>query len=452
MKGEPVQQGFFIEDSKPSNEPDPFAPLADRMRPRSLEQIAGQSHILGPDKPLTRMIEWDQLASLLLYGPPGTGKTTIATVIAAVTEMAFEKLSAVGAGIQDIRNVIANAEQRRAATGRRTILFIDEIHRFNKTQQDALLPHVEKGLVILIGATTENPFFSVNKALLSRCRLLELKPLNREEIRGVIERALEEDAHLSQLKPNVTEQAKDYFAQIAGGDARAALGALESSVLSAPRVEGRITVDLEHAKEALQVASATYDRDGDQHYNTISAFIKSVRGSDPQAALYYLARMIAAGEDPRFIARRLIILAAEDIGLADPHALPLATATHAAVEAIGMPEGRIPLAECTVYLAGAPKSNTAYKAIDEALAFVKANPQEDIPSYLKDTHYEGSKALGHGEGYRYPHNSPDGILPQAYLPKMYADFVPYTPKKNGAEARLAEYLDRVEQKKEQSNE
>lgn len=450
MKGEPIQQGFFIEETKSTNEPDPFAPLADRVRPRTLEQIAGQTHILGPDKPLTRMIEWDRLASLLLYGPPGTGKTTIAMVIAEETKMAFEKLSAVGAGIQDIRDVVTRAEQRRASLSVRTVLFIDEIHRFNKTQQDALLPHVEKGLVILIGATTENPFFSVNKALLSRCQVLELKPLTHAEIRRVLQRALEQDAHLRQLKPAVTEEALDYFAQIAGGDARGALGAMESAVLSAPRADGRITVDLAHAKEALQVASATYDRDGDQHYNTISAFIKSVRGSDPQAALYYLARMIAAGEDPRFIARRLIILAAEDIGLADPHALPLATATHAAVEAIGMPEGRIPLAECTVYLAGAPKSNSAYTAIDEALAFIKAHPQEDIPAHLKDTHYQGAKTLGHGQGYRYPHNSPDGILPQEYLPKMYADFAPYVPKENGAEARLAAYLRTVQKRSEET--
>lgn len=437
------QQDFF-DFSGIREEKEIFAPLAERMRPHRLSEIAGQNHILGEDKPLYRMIRWDQLSSLLLYGPPGTGKTTIAMVIAEETKMHFEKLSAVSAGVKEIRELIEKAQNRLKYQNRRTILFIDEIHRFNKAQQDALLPYVEKGIVILIGATTENPFFSVNKALLSRMRMLELEPLEAADLHGIIERALREDTHLSSLSLKVEEEAKAYFVQIAGGDARSALGALEAAVLSAPRLEGCITVTLTHAKEALQVMSATYDRDGDAHYNTISAFIKSVRGSEPQAALYYLARMLQAGEDPMFIARRLIILAAEDIGLANPQALPMATATLTAVQHIGMPEGQIPLSECTLYLAASPKSNTAYQAIAKAMQFVREYPQEDIPMHLKDSHYEGGKQKGYGKEYRYSHNYPKAVAPQRYLPERYADAVFYTPKTWGEEEKLAEYLHQAE--------
>lgn len=436
-----IQQGFF--DAESPEEEKHYAPLAERMRPEKLEEIVGQAHILGEDKPLSRMIRWDRLSSLLLYGPPGTGKTTIAMVIAKETKMHFEKLSAVSSGIKDIREVIEKAQERLKFQNRRTILFIDEIHRFNKTQQDALLPYVEKGIVILIGATTENPFFSVNKALVSRMQMLELEPLEPADIKALLGRALEEDRHLSALPLDVEENARSYLVQIAGGDARSALGALEAAVLSAPRVGERIVVTLEHAKEALQVSSATYDKDGDVHYNTISAFIKSVRGSDPQAALYYLARMLQAGEDPMFIARRLIILATEDIGLANPHALPFATATLTAIQHIGLPEGRIPLAQCTIYLASSKKSNSAYLAINAAMKFATENPQEDVPRHLRDSHYEGAKQKGYGADYRYSHDFPQGIVRQTYLPDRYADASFYHPKEIGEEEELIEYLDLV---------
>lgn len=436
------QQGFF-DTPDPVEKPHAFEPLAERMRPKRLSEIAGQSHILGEDKPLSRMIRWDQLSSLLLYGPPGTGKTTIAMVIAQETKMQFEKLSAVSAGVKEIRELVDQAQSRLQYQNRGTVLFIDEIHRFNKVQQDALLPYVEKGIVILIGATTENPFFSVNKALLSRMQMLELEPLDSADIRQILDRAIAEDSHLSQLPLDVEEEALTYFVQISGGDARSALGALEAAVLSAPRKEGRITVSLAHAKEALQIMSATYDKDGDAHYNTISAFIKSVRGSDPQAALYYLARMLQAGEDPMFIARRLIILASEDIGLANPHALPFATSTLTAIQHIGLPEGRIPLAQCTIYLASSPKSNTAYLAIGEAMRFVQEHPQEDVPMHLKDAHYEGGRQKGYGKDYLYSHSSPEGIVAQTYLPERYKDAHFYTPKAVGEEVELAEYLEKV---------
>ena len=445
-----TQQGFLHENLPEENLA--ASPLANRMRPSTLEDIVGQTHILGPGKPLTRMIEEDQLSSLLLYGPPGTGKTTIAMVIAGLTRMEFEKLSAVSSGVKDVRAVVEQAKERLRYQNRRTILFIDEIHRFNKSQQDLLLPYVEQGVVTLIGATTENPFFSVNKALLSRMKAMELEPLDPEDLARLLARALEKDTVLTRLAPDVSEEALRYFVQIAGGDARAALGALESAVLSAPRKDGRLAVTLAHAKEALQISSATYDKDGDAHYNTISAFIKSVRGSDPDAALYYLARMIQAGEDPLFIARRLIILAAEDIGLANPQALPMATATLTAVQHIGMPEGRIPLAECTVYLAASPKSNTAYLAIDRALSFVRSHPLEDVPAYLKDTHYEGARQKGYGAGYLYAHNYPMAAAPQTYLPERYRDQRFYEAKSTGEEAQLKDYLKRLYAMKKQNGE
>lgn len=443
-----TQQGFF--DQADKTEDNTFSPLANRMRPRSLDEIRGQRHILGPGKPLTRMIEEDNLASLLLYGPPGTGKTTIAMVIAEDTRMEFEKLSAVSSGVKEVRDVAERAKDRLRFQNRRTILFIDEIHRFNKAQQDLLLPFVEQGTIILIGATTENPFFSVNKALLSRMKTMELEPLEKEEIRAILDRALMDDAYLSALPLQMEEEAMQYFVQIAGGDARSALGALESAVLSAPREAGKLSVTAAHAKEALQISSATYDKDGDAHYNTISAFIKSVRGSDPDAALYYLARMIQAGEDPLFIARRLIILAAEDIGLANPQALSLATATLTAIQHIGMPEGRIPLAECTVYLAASPKSNTAYLAINKALSFVRSHPMEDVPHYLRDSHYEGAKQKGYGKEYLYSHNFPMAVAPQGYLPERYREQVFYTPKTLGTEEELADYLRRAEEARERN--
>lgn len=445
-----IQQGFFEENHSEVEETQKYAPLADRIRPKRVDDIVGQRHLLGKDKPLRRMIEWDQLSSLIFYGPPGTGKTTLAMVIANETKMHFEKLSAVTAGVKDVRQVTEQAEARLKYQKARTLLFIDEIHRFNKSQQDALLPFVEKGIVTLIGATTENPYFSVNKALLSRVHMMELHALEEDDLRQVLARALAEDAHLKEMNAHITDDAIQYLLRIAGGDARSVLGALETVLLSAPRVDGCITVDAAHAREALQVQTGTYDRDGDGHYNTISAFIKSVRGSDPQAALYYLARMIAAGEDPMFIARRLIILAAEDVGLANPQALPLATATLQAVQHIGMPEGRIPLAECTVYLAASPKSNTAYTAIDQALAFVREHPMEDVPAYLKDTHYAGAKDMGHGDGYKYSHNYEGAVAPQTYLPERYKDAAFYTPKTLGAEKHVVEYLNTAKRLREEN--
>lgn len=444
----PMQQGFFDTDPIEETESKKYAPLADRVRPETIDEIVGQEHLLGKDMPLRRMIEWDRLASLIFYGPPGTGKTTLAMVIAKATKMHFEKLSAVSAGVKEVRQVTEQAEQRLRYQKRRTLLFIDEIHRFNKSQQDALLPFVEKGIVTLIGATTENPYFSVNKALLSRVQMMELKPLEEEDLRAVLHRALERDDHLKSMGVEIDEDALVYLIRISPGDARAVLGALETVILSAPRIDGKIVIDREHAHQALQVQTGMYDRSGDQHYNTISAFIKSVRGSEPQAALYYLARMLAAGEDPMFIARRLIILASEDIGLANPHALPFAVSTLHAVQHIGLPEGRIPLAQCTIYLASSPKSNTAYLAINEAMQFVSEHPMEDIPSYLKDTHYTGAKDMGHGDGYLYSHNFDDAIAPQGYLPKRYEDARFYRPKPMGEEKNLLEYLELAKKKRE----
>lgn len=403
---------------------EPREPLAYRMCPRTLGEYAGQEHILGEGMLLRRAIDADRITSIILYGPPGTGKTALARVIASGTNSHFEWLNAATAGLEDLRKIITAARARKAR-GLRTILFLDEIHRFNKLQQDALLPDVEEGNVTLIAATVENPFFYVNSALLSRSQVFELKPLGEDHLISILMHALEDrERGLGDLTVRADEEALRHISKMSDGDARKALSALELAVLTTPRDEqGEIWVTLPVAEESIQRKVVVYDKKGDQHYDTISAFIKSMRGSDPDAALYYLAKMIYAGEDPRFIARRIVICAAEDIGNADPMALLVATAALRAVEFIGMPEARIPLAQATAYLCTAPKSNAAYRAIEAALEDVKNEPTIGVPDHLKDSHYPGAKKLGHGEGYKYPH-AYGGYVEQEYLPgkKKY-----YTP-------------------------
>lgn len=388
------------------------------MCPRTLEEYVGQGHILGPGKLLRRAIEADRVSSIILYGPPGTGKTALARVIAHKTKASFTWLNAATAGLEELRKVIRRARADRAK-GIKTILFLDEIHRFNKLQQDALLPDVEEGTLTLIAATVENPFFYVNSALLSRSQVFELKPLAREELLFVLRTALgDKERGLGSLNVTVTEDALEHLAKMADGDARKALSALEIAVLTTPPDgEGRIAVNRDITEESIQKKAVLYDRKGDQHYDTISAFIKSMRGSDPDAALYYLAKMIYAGEDPRFIARRIIICASEDVGNKDPMALVVASAALRAVEFVGMPEARIPLAQAAIYVANAPKSNASYMAIEAALKDVQEEETMEVPDHLKDSHYPGAKKLGHGEGYKYPHNYPGGFVEQEYLRK-----------------------------------
>lgn len=390
-------------------------PLAYRMCPRSIEEYVGQDHILGEGKLLRRAIEADRITSLILYGPPGTGKTALARVIAARTQAHFEWLNAATAGLDELRKVIQAARARRTR-GLRTILFLDEIHRFNKLQQDALLPDVEEGNITLIAATVENPFFYVNSALLSRSQVFELKPLPEEAIMKTLDRALRDpERGLGRVPVIADHDALIHIARMADGDARKALSALEIAALTTkPDEEGKIRLTIEIAEESIQKKVVVYDKKGDQHYDTISAFIKSMRGSDPDAALYYLAKMIYAGEDPRFIARRIVICSSEDVGNADPMALVLATSTLRAVEFIGMPEARIPLAQATIYIANAPKSNACYKAIEAALEDIRTEETMEVPDHLKDSHYPGAKNLGHGEGYKYPHEY-GGHVEQDYL-------------------------------------
>lgn len=394
------------------------APLAARMRPQNLDEFLGQGALIGPGKALRRMVEAGNLSSMILYGPPGTGKTTLAKLIAGISQAHFEQLNAVTAGVAELRRVVGEAEERLKLYRVRTILFIDEIHRFNKAQQDALLPHVESGLVTLIGATTQNPFIDCVPALVSRVRVYELNPLADEELRRLVRRALDDSERgLASLAAEIEPEAEDYLIRLAEGDARTVLNALESAVLAAdPSPEGKRLVTLETVQQVVPGRVARYGRNGDAHYDIISAFIKSVRGSDPNAAVHWLARMIHAGEDIRFIARRLVILAAEDIGNADPQALPLAVAAAQAAEMVGLPEARIPLAQAAAYLACAPKSNAAYRAINEALADVENGRGGPVPNHLRDRSYSGAKSLGRGEGYLYPHDFPGGKVQQQYLP------------------------------------
>jgi len=415
------------------------APLAARMRPRSLEEYAGQSHILGEGKLLRRAIEADRLSSIILYGPPGTGKTSLARLIAARTKSRFIELSGVEGSVADIRKAVG-AAAIEARNGGRTLLFIDEIHRFNKAQQDALLPDVERGTVRLIGATTQNPFFSINSPLVSRSQIFQLQPLTVEELIALEYRAVSDgERGLGDLPVDLEEGAARHLATVSDGDARKCLNSLEIAARTTPfGADGRIRITLAEASESIQKKALVYDGSGDDHYDTASAFIKSLRGSDPDAALYWLAKMLHAGEELRFITRRLVIFASEDVGLADPLALPLAISAQQAVEFVGLPEARITLAHATVYLATAPKSNSAYAALGAAEADIGSGRTLAVPPHLKDSHYKGAKALGHGQGYRYPHDHEGGYVPQAYLPEGRTY---YTPTRHGAEARIADRLE-----------
>ncbi len=426
------------------------APLADRMRPEKIDEFVGQKHLLGEGKFLNRAIKADRITSMILYGPPGTGKTTLAMIIANTTNMRFEKLSAVTSGVKDIREVIGRAEENLKMFNKRTILFIDEIHRFNKSQQDALLPFVERGIIILIGATTENPYFEVNKALLSRAMVLVLESLKRQDLKELIDNALKNsEKGMGKYKVDIDNKAIDYLLTVAEGDGRALLNSLEIGILSTPPNEnGIIYIDLETIKESIQIKTARYDKGGDEHYNTISAFIKSMRGSDPDATLYWLAKMINAGEDPKFIARRIIISASEDVGNADPNAITVATSAFNAVNVIGMPEARIVLAQAALYMATAPKSNAAYIGIDAALEDIKNQAIGDVPLHLKDSHYAGSKQLGHGAEYKYPHNYENSFVAQEYLPEEFRGKKYYNPTENGYEKKIKERLHKLFDKSE----
>jgi len=417
------------------------APLAARMRPRTLEEFVGQEHIVGEGRLLRRAIEADRLfSSIILWGPPGTGKTTLAMIIARHTQSHFDTISAVMAGVNDIRQLVKAARDRRGMYGQRTIVLVDEIHRFNKAQQDALLPHVEDGTIILIGATTENPYFEVIGPLVSRSRVFQLKPLNEDELRVILKRALtDEERGYGRRKVRIDEEALAHLVRIAGGDARIALNALELAVESTPPDEQDVIhIDLKVAEDSIQRRALLYDKDGDAHYDTISAFIKSLRGSDPDAALYWLAKMIYAGEDPRFIVRRMIIFASEDVGLADPQALVVATSAAQALEWVGLPEAQYNLAEAAIYLATAPKSNSA-GAYFKALADVEREGKVEVPNHLKDATRDG-RALGHGQDYKYPHNYPGHYVRQQYLPDELQGRRYYEPGTLGYEREIAKRL------------
>lgn len=419
------------------------APLADRMRPRTLDEYVGQPHILGPGKLLRRAVEADRVTSVIFFGPPGSGKTTLARIIANTTASHFATLNAVLAGVKDIREQIAEARERRRLHDRRTILFVDEVHRFNKAQQDALLPHVENGTVTFIGATTENPYFEVNKALVSRSRIFELRTLTEDDLRAVARQALADETRgYGRLTVHLDTDALDHLVSTANGDARSLLNALELAVeTTEPDEEGVIRVTLAVAEDSIQRRAVLYDKEGDAHFDTISAFIKSLRGSDPDAALYWMAKMIYAGEDPRFILRRMLIFAAEDVGLADPRGLMVASATAQAFEYVGMPEGQFLLAECCLYLATAPKSNSAFAYFD-ALRHVEKETSGDVPNPLKDASRD-KQGLGHGKGYKYPHAYREGYVPEQYLPTEMQGLYFYAPREIGYEATLTERLARM---------
>lgn len=420
------------------------APLAVRMRPKTLDEFVGQKHLLAPGKLLRRIIEADRIQSIILYGPPGTGKTSLGFIIASVTKSRFERLSGVEASVADLRRVIDSAAYHHLNQRRKMILFLDEIHRLNKAQQDVLLPAVENGVISLIGATTHNPFFFVIGALVSRSQVFELKPLEEDDLKILLQRAAADKEYgLGTLRLNLKDEAVAHLAKVCDGDARKALNALEIAARTTlPNKDGTIYIDQRVAEESIQKKAVLYDADEDAHYDTISAFIKSVRGSDPDASLYWLAKMIYAGEDPRFIARRLAILAAEDIGLADPMGLVLANACFQIIELIGMPEGRIPLAETTVYLATAPKSNSAYLGIEAALEDIKSGRLQEVPKTLRDTHYRDAKKLGHGKGYQYAHDHPMHYVEQDYMPmkKKY-----YVATEMGHEKKIKERLETLKQ-------
>ena len=423
------------------------SPLASRLRPTKLEEVVGQQHIIGKDKLLYRAIKADKLQSVIFYGPPGTGKTTLAKVIAKTTSAEFMQINATSAGKKDMEAVIEMAKQLQGMYGKRTILFIDEIHRFNKGQQDYLLPFVEDGTVTLIGATTENPYFEVNGALISRSIIFELKPLEKEDIKTLLHRALEDkEKGMGAYRAVADEEALEFLADVSNGDARSALNAIELGILTTERsADGLIHITLDVASECIQKRVIKYDKNGDSHYDNISAFIKSMRGSDPDAAVYYLAKMLYAGEDVTFIARRIMICASEDVGNADPNALTVAVSAAQAVERLGMPEARIVLAQAVTYVASAPKSNAAYLAVDKALSVVRESRTAPVPTYLCDAHYKGAAKLGRGLGYKYAHDYPNHYVEQQYLPDAYKDMKFYEPTENGYEQTIREYFKKIKQ-------
>ena len=436
----------FMEQKKRDSE----SPLASRMRPSTLDEVVGQEHIIGKDKLLYRAIKADRISSVIFYGPPGTGKTTLAKVIASTTRSDFKQINATSAGKKDMEEVVEEAKKNFGGYGKRTILFIDEIHRFNKGQQDYLLPFVEDGTIILIGATTENPYFEVNGALLSRSHIFELKPLSNNNIKQLLLRAVKDtEKGMGSFKAMIEDDALEFLSEMANGDARTALNALELGVLTTERRDdGYIHIDLDTASECIQKRVLKYDKDGDNHYDTISAFIKSMRGSDPDAAIYYLARMLAAGEDIKFIARRITICAAEDVSNADPMALVVANAAAESVERIGMPESRIILAQAAAYVACAPKSNSAICAVDECLDVVQKEHINTIPPHLQDAHYKGSAKLGHGLGYKYAHDFKNHYVKQQYLPDELKDRTFYKLSDMGYEKQLKEYMEKIRKESE----
>ena len=421
------------------------SPLASRLRPKTLDEVVGQQHIIGKGKLLYRAIKADKLGSIIFYGPPGTGKTTLAKVIANTTSAEFLQINATSAGKKDMEEVIEKAKNNAGMYGKKTILFVDEIHRFNKGQQDYLLPFVEDGTIILIGATTENPYFEVNGALISRSRIFELKSLQTKDIKELILRAVnDKERGMGSYNAKIDDDALEFLADMANGDARAALNAIELGILTTDRGEdGIIHITLEVAGECIQKRPVRYDKTGDNHYDTISAFIKSMRCSDPDAAVYYLARMLYAGEDVKFIARRIMICAAEDVSNADPQALVVAVSAAQAVERLGMPEGRIVLAQAAAYVASAPKSNSAIMAIDDAMASVQNEKISGVPNHLKDAHYKSAGKLGHGNGYKYAHDYPNHYVEQQYLPDELVGRKFYVPSENGYEKNIREYFDKI---------
>ena len=427
------------------------SPLASRLRPTTLDEVVGQQHIVGKDKLLYRAIKADKLSSIIFYGPPGTGKTTLAKVIANTTSAEFMQINATSAGKKDMEEVVAAAKNNQGMYGKKTILFIDEIHRFNKGQQDYLLPFVEDGTIILIGAPTENPYFEVNPALLSRSVIFELKKLSTEDIRTLLLRAVNDtEKGMGSYHAQVDDDALEFLADMANGDARAALTAIELGILTTDRSEdGIIHITLDVASECIQKRVINYDKTGDNHYDTISAFIKSMRGSDPDAAVYYLARMLYAGEDVKFIARRIMILASEDIGNADPQALQVAVAAAQAVERLGMPEARIVLAQAVTYMASAPKSNSAINAIDKAMRVVQETKTPPVPVHLQDAHYKSAGKLGHGKGYKYAHDYKNHYVKQQYLPDGLTGEVFYEPSENGYEQQIRAYYKKIKENPEE---
>lgn len=426
------------------------SPLASRLRPTKLEEVVGQAHIIGKDKLLYRAIQADKLSSIIFYGPPGTGKTTLAMVIANTTSSYFKQINATSAGKKDMEEVVEGAKQNLGMFGKKTILFVDEIHRFNKGQQDYLLPFVEDGTIILVGATTENPYFEVNSALLSRSIIFELKPLDNDDIRSLLLRAVsDEEKGLGAYGAVIEEDALEFLADMANGDARSALNAIELGVLTSDRSDdGKIHITLDIAMECIQKRALRYDKSGDNHYDTISAFIKSMRGSDPDAAIYYLARMLHAGESITFIARRIMICASEDVSNADPNALVVATQAAQAVERLGMPEARIVLAQAAAYVACAPKSNSAIMAIDAAMQVVNQEKISTIPPYLKDAHYGGAAKLGHGIGYKYAHNYKNHYVKQQYLPDELVGRSFYELSNEGYEKEMKTHMNRIREEAE----